>query len=41
MGESKSEPVGPLSRVLLSADEWKNGLVVDRVRNGIVGWLSS
>ena len=28
VGESKSEQVGPLSRTLLSADEWENVLVV-------------
>jgi len=26
--ESKSEQVGSLSRILLSGDEWENGLVV-------------
>ena len=28
MRESKGEQVGPLSRLLLSGDEWENGLVV-------------
>ena len=28
MGESKSGQVEPLSRILLSSDEWENGLVV-------------
>ena len=29
VGESKSEQVGPLSRILLSGDGWENGLVVE------------
>ena len=29
VGESKSEQVGPLSRILLSGDERENGLVVE------------
>ena len=29
VGESKSEEVGPLSRALLSGDEWGDGLVVE------------
>jgi len=29
VGGSKSEQVEPLSRILLSGDEWENGLVVE------------
>ena len=29
VGESKSGKVGPLSRILLSGDEWENGLAVE------------
>jgi len=40
VGESKSEQVGLLSRIFLSADQWKNGLVIECAVAWRVGCLA-